>query len=52
MIEWAMAEALRNPPVMKKLQDELERVVALVCMVCESDLPQLVYLQAMVIEIN
>eukprot|EP00253_Pinus_taeda_P034812 PITA_34812 len=50
MIEWAMAEALRNPPVMKKLQDELERVVGLGRMVCESDLPQLVYLQAMVKE--
>jgi len=49
-IEWAMSEALRNPPVMKKLQDELERVVGLGRMVCESDLPQLVYLQAMVKE--
>eukprot|EP00253_Pinus_taeda_P009773 PITA_09773 len=50
MIEWAMSEALRNPTVMKKLQDELERVVGLERMVGESDLPQLVYLQAMVKE--
>lgn len=50
IIEWAMSEALINPPVMKKLQDELERVVGLDRMVCESDLPQLVYLQAMVKE--
>eukprot|EP00253_Pinus_taeda_P007156 PITA_07156 len=50
IIEWAMSEALRNPPVMKKLQNELERVVGLGRMVCESDLPQLVYLQAMVKE--
>jgi len=49
-IEWAMSEALRNPPVMKKLQDELERVVGLGRMVCESDLPRLVYLQAVVKE--
>eukprot|EP00253_Pinus_taeda_P001396 PITA_01396 len=49
-IEWAMSEALRNPPVMKKLQDELESVVGLGRMVCESDLPRLVYLQAVVKE--
>jgi len=49
-IEWAMSEALRNPPVMKKLQGELERVVGLGRMVCESDLPRLVYLQAVVKE--
>eukprot|EP00253_Pinus_taeda_P031948 PITA_31948 len=50
VLEWAMAEALRNPPVMKKLQEELESVVGLDRMVSESDLPQLVYLQAMVKE--
>lgn len=50
VIEWTMSEALRNPPVMKKLQDELERVVGLGRMVCESDLPHLVYLQAVVKE--
>lgn len=50
IIEWAMSEALRNPTVMKKLQEELESVVGLDRMVCESDLPQLVYLQAMVKE--
>jgi len=35
---------------MKKLQDELESVVGLGRMVCESDLPKLVYLQAAVKE--
>ena len=49
-IEWAMSEMLRNPPVMKKLQEELERVVGLERMVQESDLPSLVYLQAVVNE--
>ena len=43
VIEWAMSEALRSPPVMKKLQDELERVLGLDCMVQESDLPSLIH---------
>eukprot|EP00253_Pinus_taeda_P019101 PITA_19101 len=50
VIEWAMSEALRNPRVMKKLQDELESVVGMDRMVCESDLPKLLYLQAVVKE--
>ena len=50
IIEWAMAEVLRNPLVMKKLQDELKHVVGLDRMVNESDLPRLVYLQAVVKE--
>ena len=33
-IEWGMCEVLRNPPVLKKLQYELESVVG---MVQESD---------------
>jgi len=41
-----MSEVLRNPPVLKKLQDELERVIGMKHMVRESDLPSLVYLQA------
>jgi len=49
-IEWAMSELLRNPPVLKKLQNELERVVGMGRMVQESDLPRLVYLQAVVKE--
>lgn len=40
-IEWTMSELLRNPPVMKKLQDELERVVGMERRVTESDLPSL-----------
>eukprot|EP00253_Pinus_taeda_P030455 PITA_30455 len=49
-IAWAISELLRNPPVMKKLQDELERVVGMGRMVQESDLPRLIYLQAVVKE--
>lgn len=49
-IEWVMSEVLRNPPVLKKLQDELERVIGMGRMVHESDLPCLFYLQAVVKE--
>lgn len=45
-IEWGMSELLRNPLVMKKLQEELERVVGMERMVNEADIPFLVYLQA------
>lgn len=49
-IEWTMSELLRNPPVMNNLQDELERVVGMERRVTESDLPSLLYLQAVVTE--
>jgi cytochrome P450 len=49
-LEWAMAELLRNPTMLKKVQDELERVVGMERMVRESDLPSLLYLQAVVKE--
>lgn len=49
-IEWAMSELLRNPPVLRKVRDELERVVGMERMVSESDLPRLPYLQAAVRE--
>lgn len=49
-ILWAMSELLRNPPLLKKVQDELERVVGMERMVLESDLPSLPYLQAVVRE--
>jgi cytochrome P450 len=45
-----MLELLRNPPLLKKVQDELERVVGMGRMVRESDLPSLLYLQAVVKE--
>ena len=49
-IEWEMSEVLRNAPVLQKLQDELERAVGMGRMVRESDLPHLLYLQAVVKE--
>lgn len=49
-IEWGMSELFSNTRVLKKLQDELERVVGMEQMVRESDLPRLPYLQAVAIE--
>lgn len=48
-IDWAMSELLRNPGVMKKVQEELEKAVGLARPVEESDLQNLSYL-AMVIK--
>jgi len=49
-LEWAMSELLKRPLVMKKAQEELEKVVGLNRKVRESDLPHLPYLQAVVKE--
>lgn len=49
-LEWAMSELLRNPSVMKRAQEELESVVGLDCLVEESMLPHLQYLQSVVKE--
>ncbi|PIA28666.1 hypothetical protein AQUCO_06800086v1 [Aquilegia coerulea] len=49
-IEWAFAELLKHPYVMKKVQQELERVVGLDKMVEESDLMSLEYLDMVVKE--
>ncbi|XP_077252932.1 cytochrome P450 71AU50-like [Tasmannia lanceolata] len=49
-IEWALSELLRNPRVMKKLQEELESVVGLDRVVEESDLVNLKYLYMVVKE--
>ncbi|KAL4570885.1 hypothetical protein LXL04_026549 [Taraxacum kok-saghyz] len=43
MAEWTMAELLRNPDVLKKIQEELEQVVGLNHMVEESHLPRRVF---------
>lgn len=50
-IEWAIVELIRHPSVMKKLQEELEKVVGLHRMVLESDLYHLKYLDMVVKEI-
>ena len=51
--EWAMAEVLRNPTLLKNARLDLDNVVGLnrlVRLVQESDIPQLKYIQAIVKE--
>ncbi|XP_022978482.1 cytochrome P450 CYP736A12-like [Cucurbita maxima] len=50
-IGWAIPELIRHPHVMKKMQDELEKVVGFDKKVEESDLDQLEYLDMVVKEI-
>ncbi|KAG0605654.1 hypothetical protein M758_9G077300 [Ceratodon purpureus] len=49
-IEWTMAELLRHPDIMRKLQTELDSTVGTSRLVQESDVPNLPYLQAVVRE--
>ncbi|XP_022950467.1 cytochrome P450 CYP736A12-like isoform X2 [Cucurbita moschata] len=48
-VGWAMLELIRHPHIMKKMQDELEKVVGLNRLVEESDLKNLEY-SAMVVK--
>ncbi|XP_076914967.1 cytochrome P450 76C1-like [Bidens hawaiensis] len=50
MVEWVMAEILRNPNVMKKVQDELKEVIGLKNILEEYHLPKLTYLDAVIKE--
>ncbi|KAF5774907.1 putative cytochrome P450 [Helianthus annuus] len=50
MVEWVMAEILRNPDVKTKIQEELMKVVGMDNIVEESHLPKLKYLDAVVKE--
>ncbi|CAA0830375.1 Cytochrome P450 76C4 [Striga hermonthica] len=50
-IEWGMAELLRHPSSMEKIQEENDRVVGRTRRVQEDDLVQMPYLQATVKEI-
>ncbi|KAL8036304.1 hypothetical protein ABFS82_12G147100 [Erythranthe guttata] len=50
-VEWGMSELLRNPDTMKKLQEDVDRVVGRDRKVEESDLSDMPYLQATVKEI-
>ena len=50
MVEWTMAELLKNPEAMRKVQQELTQVVGLSNMVEESHLSQLTYLDAAIKE--
>lgn len=49
-IDWILSELLRNPRVMKKVQEELEQVVGMDRMVEESDLESLKYLDMVIKE--
>ncbi|ESW25078.1 hypothetical protein PHAVU_003G005500 [Phaseolus vulgaris] len=49
-VEWGMAELLRNPNVMSKAKEELEKCVGKGKIVEESHIPKLHYLQAIVKE--
>lgn len=50
-IGWAIAELIRHPEIMKKVQNELEEVVGLKRMVQESELSHLKYLEMVVKEV-
>ncbi|KAF5812712.1 putative cytochrome P450 [Helianthus annuus] len=50
LIEWAMANIMRNHTVLKKIQEELVEIVGLNHMVEESHLPKLQYLDATIKE--
>ena len=49
-IEWGISELIKNPRIMKKVQEELETVVGMDRMVEESDLEKLEYLDMVVKE--
>ncbi|XP_031487155.1 flavonoid 3'-monooxygenase-like [Nymphaea colorata] len=49
-VEWAMAEMLQKPEILKKAQRELEEVVGIDGIVEESNVPKLHYLRAVVKE--
>ncbi|CAN6312681.1 unnamed protein product [Urochloa humidicola] len=49
-VEWAMSELLRNPKVIAKATEELERVIGRDRLVAEEDIPNLPYMEAIVKE--
>ena len=49
-VEWALSELIRNPRVMKKLQEELDSAIGMDRMVDEKDLGKLGYLDLVVKE--
>ncbi|XP_072979792.1 cytochrome P450 71A1-like [Typha angustifolia] len=50
VMEWAMAELIRNPRVMKKLQDEVRGITGPKALVQEEDVNQMNYLKAVLKE--
>uniref|UniRef100_A0A7N0ZTE5 Cytochrome P450 n=1 Tax=Kalanchoe fedtschenkoi TaxID=63787 RepID=A0A7N0ZTE5_KALFE len=49
-LEWAMAELVKNPRVMKKLQDEIRGVVGKKSEIFQTDLDQMEYLKCVIKE--
>nr|AWX67422.1 flavonoid 3'-hydroxylase 1 [Salvia miltiorrhiza] len=49
-VEWVIAELIRHPEILRRAQQELDSVVGRDRFVTESDLPELVYLQAVIKE--
>ncbi|KAF8728742.1 hypothetical protein HU200_018020 [Digitaria exilis] len=49
-VEWAMSELLRNPEVLAKANEEMDRVISRECLVEEEDITRLPYLEAVVKE--
>ncbi|XP_074288278.1 cytochrome P450 76AD1-like [Silene latifolia] len=50
-LEWAMAELVKNPNIMTKVQNEFQQVLGNNCsLIKESDIPNLPYLQAIIKE--
>ncbi|CAN6363402.1 unnamed protein product [Urochloa humidicola] len=49
-VEWAMSELLRNPDVLAKATEELDRVIGRDRLVGERDMPSLPYMEAIVKE--
>ena len=48
--EWVMAEVIKNPHVLRRVQEELDAVIGRDRMVVESDLAHLPYLRCVVRE--
>ncbi|KAL4304506.1 hypothetical protein GQ457_10G006460 [Hibiscus cannabinus] len=46
VIEWALAEMMKNPKILKKAHEEMDKVVGRSRRLEESDIPKLPYLQA------
>ncbi|KAK7312505.1 hypothetical protein VNO77_36410 [Canavalia gladiata] len=49
-VEWAIAELFNNPKVLKKAQEEVDRVTGNKRLVCEADSPNLPYIHAIIKE--
>lgn len=49
-VEWTIAELFNNPKVLKKAQEEVDRVTGNTQLVCEADIPNLPYIHAIIKE--